>query len=216
MGARKTSLKRQARGMRKNRGECFLVTCAAVGCLFVVASCCAIAAFFYFRKPTPEVRPMVHQTPAKTVELSPEGTPEAPPPVVVTQTTPTPEAKPTTPTPTPEVTPTYEELPPTISADGLMIGMGKAATPPSKIHVYQGTTLSEIHEAKTLTVNAQEWKAGQNADLAALRKALPTHRESQKSERDGAVRHSFPQPGMEVQVWIKDGHYQRFALLKAR
>jgi hypothetical protein len=202
--------------MRKNRGECFLVTCAAVGCLFVVASCCAIAAFFYFRKPAQEVRPMVHQTPAKTIELSPHDTPQ--PQVVITETTPTPtpEAPKATPTPTPEVTPTYEELPPTISADGLMIGMGKAATPASKTHVYQGGTLSEIHEARTLSVDAQEWKAGQSADLAAVRKALPTRRESQKSERDGAVRHSFPQPGVEVQIWIKDGHYQRFALLKAR
>ncbi|MFN8608117.1 MAG: hypothetical protein U0931_11340 [Vulcanimicrobiota bacterium] len=200
--------------MRKNRGECFLVTCATVGCLFVVAACCLVGAWFYFHKKSSDVRPMEHQTPARTVDLRPETRPEVPPPVppevLVPSPTPSLSASPAV-----EITPAYEELPPTISADGLMVGMGKAATAPSKLHVYRQGSLAEIHEASTLTVNAQEWKAGQKADLASLRKALPTRRESQKSERDGAVRHSFPQTGVEVQVWVKDGRYQRFALLKA-
>lgn len=155
---------------------------------------------------------MVHQTPARTVELNPPVStggrperPEDPPASLLTNS----------PTPAPQYTPSYEELPATISADGLMVGMTRAATAPSKTHIFQGNTLAEIREAHSLTVNAQQWQAGQKADLAALRKALPTRRESQKSERDGSIRHSFPQTGLEVQVWIRNGHYQRFALLKA-
>ncbi|MBX3171750.1 MAG: hypothetical protein KF760_30345 [Candidatus Eremiobacteraeota bacterium] len=193
--------------MRRNRGECLLVSCAAVGCLLVVAAA-AILALWYFLRPRPaEVRPMVHQTPARRVEIQSGG---AQVNVAVTGT-PQPMA---TATPVAEETPLPQDFSASISADGYMLGMSKGAVQPSKRLIFKGTSLVQVLEARTLQVDEREWKAGDKVELAQLRAALPTRRESQKTERDGSTRHSFPlASGVEVQVWLHNGRAQKFALV---
>ena len=57
------------KAMRRNRGECLLASCAAVGCMFVVAGAVLVVLYTYFRPRPSDVRPMVHQTPARSVEI---------------------------------------------------------------------------------------------------------------------------------------------------
>lgn len=213
------------KAMRRNRGECLLVSCAVMGCLLVVAVA-VLFALWYFLWPRPaQVKPMVHQTPVRRVEiresrnaqvnvpvtLSPE-----PKPAVVETPTATPEVT-STPTPTADATPLLQDFGASISADGYMLGMTRGAVQPSKRLIFQGNSLSQVLDAKTLQVDEREWKVGDKLELALLRKTLPTRRESQKTEPKGTIRHSFPlDSGVEVQVWLQNGRAQKFALISTR
>lgn len=208
------------KAMRRNRGECLLVSCAMMGCLMVVIVGILIALWFFFRPARPEVRPMEHQKPVRSVEVERQTrSVEVTVPVTrsampiesaspVASDSPTPARAET---PAPEETPALQDFAPSISADGYTPGM--TAVAPTKNLVMRGGRLVEVREAKTLQVDDHQWKAGQKVDLAQLRAALPTRRESQKNERDGSNRHTFPQAGgLEVQVWIRNGQAQKFAL----
>ncbi len=206
------------KAMRRNRGECLLASCAAMGCMMVVAAA-VIVALWYFLRPAPSnVRPMVHQTPARSVHIETSGSRAVqvsapPPPEPVVTVTPVVTA---TPTPILEVTPLPQDFAVSISADGYMPGMSKGAVQPSQKLIFKGNRLVQVLEARTLQIDEHEWKAGDKVDLAQLRSLLPTRRESQKSEHDGATRHSFPQAsGVEVQIWIRQGRAQKFALITA-
>ncbi len=201
--------------MRRNRGECLLVSCALMGCLMVVALAVVVALWYFFRPARTEVRPMEHRKPVRSVgvqrqtrqvEVSVPLTSSPPP-----EQTQTPVAQTSSPTPTVEETPVLQDFAPSISADGYTPGM--TAVPPNKNLVVRDGRLVEVREARVLQVDDRQWKVGEKVDLAQLRAALPTHRESQKNERDGSNRHTFPQPGgLEVQVWIRNGHAQKFSL----
>jgi len=188
----------------------------------MVAAAAVLVALWYFLRPAPSnVRPMVHQTPARSVHIETSGSravqvsapvTSAPPAEPVVTETPVASA---TASPIPEVTPLPQDFAASISADGYMPGMSKAAVQPSKKLIFKGNTLVQVLEAKTLQVDDREWKAGDKVDLAQLRSLLPTRRESQKSEPDGATRHSFPQAsGVEVQIWIRQGRALKFALIR--
>ena len=209
------------KAMRRNRGECLLASCAAMGCMMVVAAA-VIVGLWYFLRPAPSnVRPMVHQTPARSVHIETSGTRAVQVSAPATRREPDPEpvvsetpVATATPTPVAEVTPLPQDFAASISADGYMPGMSKAAVKPTKHLIFKGNTLVQVLNAKTLQIDEREWKVGDKVDLAELRGLLPTRRESQKSESDGSTRHSFPQAsGVEVQIWIRAGRAQKFALI---
>ena len=185
-----------------------------MGCLMVVALAVIVALWYFLRPARTEVRPMEHQKPVRSVEVQRQTrSVEVSVPVTSTATpqviqTPLPSYSPT---PVVEETPALQDFAPSISADGYTPGM--TAVTPAKNLVMRDGHLVEVRDAKLLQVDERQWKAGQKIDLAQLRAALPTRRESQKNERDGSNRHTFPQPGgLEVQVWIRNGHAQKFAL----
>lgn len=211
------------KAMRRNRGECLLASCAAIGCMMVIVVV-ALAALWYCLRPSPSnVRPMVHQTPARSVEIQSGGSRSVQVSAPVTSSpapaepvhTPVALPTPTLTTPLVEETPLPQDFGATISADGYMPGMAKGVVQPSKRLIFKGNSLVEVREAKTLQVDEREWKVGDRVDLAQLRSLLPTRRESQKTERDGAIRHSFPQAsGVDVQIWVLKGRAQKFALIR--
>ncbi|ODT58943.1 hypothetical protein ABS71_18275 [bacterium SCN 62-11] len=171
-----------------------------MGCLMVVALAVVVALWYFFRPARTEVRPMEHRKPVRSVGVQRQ-TRQVEVSVPLTSS----------PTPTVEETPVLQDFAPSISADGYTPGM--TAVPPNKNLVVRDGRLVEVREARVLQVDDRQWKVGEKVDLAQLRAALPTHRESQKNERDGSNRHTFPQPGgLEVQVWIRNGHAQKFSL----
>jgi len=161
---------------------------------------------------------MGHQTPARSVEIRSGGSRSVQVKSQVTSTPrdPEPVESPVLPTktPVPEQTPLLQDFGASISADGYMLGMNKSAVEPSKDLVFKANSLVEVRRANSLQVDERQWKVGDKIELSQLRMALPTRRESQKTEGDGAIRHSFPQAsGVEVQVWIRNGRAQKFALI---
>lgn len=221
-GGQSEFLPLDCKAMRRNRGECLLASCAAIGCMLVILVGALVALWFFLRPRPSNVRPMVHQTPARSVEIQKGGSRSVQVSAPVTSSPAAPEQVQTpvaltTPSPTPlaEVTPLPQDFAATISADGYMPGMAKGLVPPSKRLIFKGNSLVEVREAKTLQVDERVWKAGDKIELAQLRSLLPTRRESQKTERDGAIRHSFPQAsGVEVQIWVLNGRAQKFALVR--
>lgn len=209
------------KAMRRNRGECLLVSCAAMGCMLVVAAAVILGLWYFLRSRPSDVKPMVHQTPVRSVQLRESRGVQisvpitsSPRPAVVD--TPVAVSSPVvvTATPVAEETPLPQDFGASISADGYMLGMAKGAVQPTKRLIFQGNSLVQVLQAKTLQVDEREWKVGDKVELAQLRAALPTRRESQKIERDGAIRHTFPQAnGVEVQVWLQHGRAQKFALI---
>lgn len=175
--------------------------------MFILVAGGIFALWLYLRPKPPDVRPMEHHTPARTVEVSSRpAMPARELPVEIN-----------TPAPVATATPFSQDAP-VLSAENLRLGMtrqqvGKLRPAPKARLTYQGEILSEIQDARELQADAKQWNAGQTADLRELREALPTRRESQRSQRDGGVCHAFPLNGVEVRVWLKDGRYQKFALL---
>lgn len=186
----------------------------------LVVAAAVILALWYFLWPRPAtVRPMVHQTPARTVEVQKRSVQVSLPvtnsPRPVVSETPLATSTPVPATPVAEETPLLQDFGTSISADGYMLGMARGAVQPSKRLIFQGNSLVQVLEAKSLQVDEREWKAGEKIELAQLRAALPTRRESQRAYRNGSTRHSFPQAnGVEVQVWLENGRALKFALVK--
>lgn len=75
--------------------------------------------------------------------------------------------------------------------------------------------LVAVTDAPSLECQGETLQPGQAADLAHLRQLIPTHRENQKFDVTGPVRHAFPLNGVQVQIWILDHKIQRLALCPA-
>ncbi len=79
---------------------------------------------------------------------------------------------------------------------------------------FDANLLVAITDVPALECNGETLQPGQAADLAHLRQLIPSHRENQKFDVTGPVRHAFPINDLQVQIWIQDQKILRLALCR--